>query len=239
VQLSQAHRPKSSAARRRIDSARLGRTGSPSFRRHPHQRCGGFPRASAHSRFALRLALGVRRAMRPTDVCFPTHSLRAPAPRAIPMPSSGFGELGVSRRLDSLRRALDQRARGVLFPVTGRLAALLAPLSHLSSARLRSSRRADRHRDAKTASATSLVKGVWRLRPGAPSVARWRAPHATRAIVSDPRETELVCRRSRDFAITIRLSAFLRPHLLAAGGLSTTYGSRVRARPRRRESMFG
>jgi hypothetical protein len=80
---------------------------------------------------------------------------------------------------------------------------------------------------------------MWRRRPGAPSVAGWRAPHAARAIVSDPRElsssfVDLVTLPSRSdsrrfFARTCSPREAFRP----------PRGSRMRARPRRRESMFG
>lgn len=61
--------------------ARLHRTDSPSTHRHPRQRHDDFLLASAHSPVRLAACRVVRRSMRPIDVCFPTHSLRAPAPR--------------------------------------------------------------------------------------------------------------------------------------------------------------
>lgn len=156
----------------------------------------------------------------------------------VPEPSSGPGEIGVSRRRDSLRRARGPALGGVFFPIACLGLRLWCscraspPPGLLLPETRASSKRQDRL-------ATCLVKGLWRPRPGAPSIARWRAPHASRAIVSDPRVTELVFCRSRDFAITTRRSALLRWHLLTAESLSANLGSRMSARPRRRESMFG
>jgi hypothetical protein len=153
--------------------------------------------------------------MCPTDVCFPSHSLRAPAPRALPEPSRGSGEVGVSRRQTrfggrkSHRRGAFSSPRRACHRASG---APVAPLVRPASL----SESADLPRSAKVGSATSLVKGAWRLRPGAPSVDQWRAPHAARAIVSDPRETELTRCRSRDLAITTRRSALLHSHELTA-----------------------
>jgi len=170
-QLSQAHRPRSSPRFVGMISARLLRTGSPSLHRHPHQRCGGFPRASAHARFALRLAVECdARCVRPTSASQHIH-YEHPRLARFRGPSSGLGEVGVSRRLDSLRRAKGPSVRGVLFPVSGLYTAPLMPLSRLSSARLPPRGAPTFSRDAKIASVTRLVKGVWHLRPGAPSVA--------------------------------------------------------------------
>jgi hypothetical protein len=122
----------------------------------------------------------------------------------------------------SLRRALDLRTRGVLFPVTGLSTAPLMLLSRPSFARRLllsesrpSSRRQDRFghkpRERNVAPTTRSTFGRWVASSSRCPSYRFR-----------PSGAELVFRRSRDFAITIRLSAFLRPHLLAAGGLSTT-----------------
>jgi len=153
------------------------------------------------------------RCVRPTSA---SHHIHYEYPRlARSRAVQRLGEIGVSRRRDSLRRARVPALRGVFFPVSClglRLwcsCRVSPPPGPLLPERRASSKRLDRL-------ATCLVKSPWRPRPGAPSIERWRAPHAARAIVSDPRVTELVCCRSRDFAITIRRSALLRSHLLTA-----------------------
>jgi hypothetical protein len=184
--------------------------------RHPHQRCGGFPRASAHVRFALRLAVACdARCVRPTSA---SHHIHYEHPRLARFrgPSSGLGEVGVSRRLDSLRRAKGPSVGGVLFPVSGLFTAPLMPLSRLSSARLASSRSADllsRRQDRvghppRERRAASATWSTFRRRVTSSSCLsrnRFR-----------PRETELAFCRSRDFAITTRRSTPFRLHPLTA-----------------------
>jgi len=60
-QLSQTHRPRSSVARRRSDSARLLAHRFAFARPSPAPACGGFPLASAHVQLALRLAVHTTR----------------------------------------------------------------------------------------------------------------------------------------------------------------------------------
>jgi len=177
--------------------------------------------------------------MRPTDVCFPSHSLRAPAPRALPWPSNGHGESGVSRRLDSLRRAKGPSVRGVLFPVSGLFTAPLMLLSRLSSARLFSSRSADllsRRQDR-----FGHAPRERRMAPTTRSTFHRQVTSSSRLSRNRfrPRETELAFCRPRDFAITTRRSTLLRCTRSPRGHLAVTLSSRPFARPRLRESSFG
>jgi len=168
----------------------------------------------------LRLAAACdARCVRPTSA---SHHIHYEHPRlARSRAVERLGGSGVSRRRDSLRRARGRAVRGVFFPVTCLGLRLWCscraslPPGLLLPERRASSKRQDRL-------ATCLVKGQWRPRSGAPSIERWRAPHTSRAIVSDPRETELVFCRPRDFAITIRRSALLRSHLLTAAAFRPT-----------------
>lgn len=68
----------------RKEFTRLRRTVSPSLHRHPCQRRNSLVQASAHAPVCLAAPRDLRRVMRPTDVCFPSHSLRAPTHRAFP-----------------------------------------------------------------------------------------------------------------------------------------------------------
>jgi hypothetical protein len=137
---------------------------------------------SADSSVCLAARRGEGREMRPTDVCFPTHSLRAPAPRAFPARV-------VSRRRERLQEARpgkmafhdamyrfggldDLRWRGVLFPVTAHRTSAsgtpVAPLAPPGCAFTRVTRAS--WEGAETASAVVLVKGERHLRSGVPSI---------------------------------------------------------------------
>lgn len=177
--------------------------------------------------------------MRPTDVCFPTHSLRAPAPRALPraversrrgrrfttprLASAGERTIGAGRslpRIGPLHRASDA-------PV----APLVRPAASSRSADLLS-RRQDRvghaPRERRMASTTRSTFRRWVTSSSRLSRNRFR-----------PRETEPAFCRSRDFAITTRRSTLLRCTRSPRGDLAATLSLRLFARPRLRESSFG
>jgi hypothetical protein len=91
------------------DFARDLRTSSPSPRHRTRQRCDDILPASAARPARLAAPRCGRRAMRPTDFCFSSLVLRAPSPRGLPtrhgaFAPSSYGEHGVSRHRDSLRR---------------------------------------------------------------------------------------------------------------------------------------
>jgi len=70
---------------------------------------------------------------------------------------------------------------------------------------------------------------------------RWvmRSSMLLRTLFPTSEGAELTFCRSRDFAITVRCSALLRPQRLADALLSSSSDSPLRARPRPRESVFG
>jgi len=229
--------PERPAARHRIESARLERTVSPSIPRHPHQRRDDFPRASARDGSALRLATACdARCVRPTSASQHIHyehprlarfpSRRAAAERAAfhDATTRFSGRKNQRRGAFSSPRRASHRASGT--PVASRFRPAF-PLPRSRPSSVRQDRFDPMPRERHRAPAT---RGTFHRRVPSSScrpVDRLR-----------PRVTELDVCRSRDFAITIRRSAFLRSHPLASVPLGNL-GSRVFARPRPRESMFG
>jgi len=215
----------------------LLRTVSPLLHRHPHQRCDDFPRASAHARFALRLAVACdARCVRPTSA---SHHIHYEHPR-----------LGRFLDVDGQERSAFHDARlasagdrtsvwGVLLPVSGLCTAPRMLPSRLSSARRISSRSADllsRRQDR--------FGHAPRERRMAPTIrSTFRREVTSSSCLSRnrfrPRGTELAFCWFRDFAITTQRSALLRSGHSPHDPLSEILGSRPFARPRRRESSFG
>jgi len=202
--------PARPAARHRIDSARLERTGSPSVERHPHQRCDGFPRASARVWSALRLATTCdARCVRPTSA---SQHIHYEHPRLGRFP----GRHAASERAafhDATSRFGGQgshRHRGVLCPEPGLSPRLWRscrvphpPDPTLVGVSRPSSRRRDRidHMLRERHAAPATRSTFHRLGPSSscPPVDRFR-----------PRRAEPDLCRSRDLAITIRRSTPLR-----------------------------
>jgi hypothetical protein len=207
---------------------------------HPHQRRGGFVPASAVPSACLAAPRDDEREMRPTDVCFPTHSLRAPAPRAFL--GSSIETLG-SRRFTTPRIAsagsfvsfdagrflprAGRRSRASDTPVAKSLPLGAFPRSPGFMA------------SAETASPAVLVKGRRRLRSGMPSLAGVTCSSNGSDLVSNIRDAERVLCRSRDFATAIRRSARFRSQPCPRNRLWRFRTSGCSLGPVREVSSFG
>jgi len=178
---------------------------------HPHQRRGGFVLASAVPSACLAAPRDDEREMRPTDVCFPTHSLRAPAPRAFLGSSS---EALGSRRFTTPRIAsagsFVSFDAGRSLPRAGRTSRASDPPVAKAFPPSAFARSLGFLASAETASPTVLVKGRRRLRSGVPSLAGVTCSSSGSDLVSNIRDAERVLCRSRGFATAIRRSVRLR-----------------------------